>query len=468
MQRNPFYIDRFISILAIYFLLQIIIRVLLSPNVGLDEAEQLLLTQNIAWGYNAQPPLYTWIQSFFFKIFGQNIFALALFKNILLFLTYFFYYKSALLISKEKTIALIATASLFLIPQISWESQRALTHSVLLTTIASISFYYFLYLKYKIDNFQMQHYTLLALLFTLGFLSKYSFVIFILALIIASLFDTKLKKFIVNRKIFITIILFIFLSLPHIVWVLNHLSLVTAPTLHKLQPIVGNYFKGIIQFFIALIEFLLLLLIPLLFFQRALILPSNTFIRNFFLSAIILLIFFIIATHASNFKDRWLQPYFFLLPLFIATKIDINRVSPKTLQRYFKIIYFLMLLVIAAPITRLYFPDIFKHPSRFSYPFADISKSIEKLGFQKGFIIAENKIIGGNMKIHFADSKVSADGFHQPLHSHQSILIVWQNNFPIEAQKFRNSIQFTKDIKVPFLHSKKSFLTLHIAIVKNL
>ena len=467
MQRDSFYIDNFIPILALYFLLQILLRVFLSPNVGLDEAEQLLLAQSFEWGYNAQPPLYTWVQILFFKIFGQNIFALALFKNILLFLTYLFYYKSAQLISKNRTVALIAAASLFLIPQISWESQRALTHSVLLTTVASATFYYILSLKYSIQKIRYYHYITLGILFALGFLAKYSFLIYIIAITIASLFDKKLKQIIIDKRIVFTITSFTLLILPHTLWVLEHLSLVTAPTLHKLQPIKGNSFKGVLQFFIALIEFLLLMIIPLLLFRKSLTLPSNSFLRTFFWSAAILLILFMFITGASHFKDRWLQPYFFLVPLFIATKIDNNRLNIETIKLYFKIIYSLMIIVIGITLSRLYFPDCFKHPSRLNYPFDTISQKIKKLGFQKGYIIAESKVIGGNMKINFPQSIVSAEGFKQPFNGEKSIVIVWKNKFPPQAQKFQKFIKIHQNITLPLHNSRKTFFTIHIAIIKN-
>jgi 4-amino-4-deoxy-L-arabinose transferase-like glycosyltransferase len=81
--------------LAGYFFLQLLSRVLISDSANLDEAEQLILTQRIRWGYAAQPPLYTWLQALFFTVFGINIFALALLKNSLLFTTYAFNYLSA-------------------------------------------------------------------------------------------------------------------------------------------------------------------------------------------------------------------------------------------------------------------------------------------------------------------------------------------------------------------------------------
>ena len=43
-------------------LAHVVARVTLSPALKWDEAEQILWTQQLAWGYGAQPPLYTWLQ----------------------------------------------------------------------------------------------------------------------------------------------------------------------------------------------------------------------------------------------------------------------------------------------------------------------------------------------------------------------------------------------------------------------
>ncbi len=466
MQKRSFFIHNFLYILALYFLLQVILRVVLSHSLGLDEAEQMLLTQKFAWGYNAQPPLYSWIQTLFFKVFGETLFALALFKNILLFTTYYFLYKSALLLTKNDTLALIAAASLFLIPQIAWESQRALTHSILLTTLASITIYSIFSLKYSIRRVSIFHYTLLGALFASGFLAKYSFSIFIVALILSSLFDKRLRTIFLNKRIFITFATFMLLTLPHSLWIFEHIPLVLSPTLNKLQPIEGGYFTGIKEFTVALIEFLALMPIPLILFRKSFQKPGNKFLLTFFGFTIIILTLFILFSGATHFKDRWLQPFFFLVPLFIVAKMNIQSIDEKKISLYFKFIYFLMVLITAALIGRVVFPDLLKKPSRLNCPFTKVSSEIEKSGFQNGFIIAEDKILGGNMKLNFPKSTISAENFEQVLEKDKKILIVWKDRFPSQAKRVQNLINIKKTLLVPYLFSQKYIYTLHIGIIK--
>src|SRR5215813_297968 len=79
---------QFFGVLLLYFVIQIILRIWISSSLDLDESEQLVLTQKLSWGYGSQPPLYTWIQFGFFKLFGPSVLGLSLLKNILLFCTY--------------------------------------------------------------------------------------------------------------------------------------------------------------------------------------------------------------------------------------------------------------------------------------------------------------------------------------------------------------------------------------------
>ncbi|MEY2467302.1 MAG: hypothetical protein QOD03_1823, partial [Verrucomicrobiota bacterium] len=110
------------GVLLGYFALQIVLRVLISSSVDLDESDQFVLTQKLSWGYGSQPPLYTWLQFFFFNIFGMSVFSAALLKNLLLFCTYLFTYLNARLITRSHLCGVAAAASLVFIPQIVWES----------------------------------------------------------------------------------------------------------------------------------------------------------------------------------------------------------------------------------------------------------------------------------------------------------------------------------------------------------
>ena len=57
-----------IILLGAYLLASLLIRVIISGGLELDESEQVILAQAFQWGYGPQPPLYTWLQSVFFGL----------------------------------------------------------------------------------------------------------------------------------------------------------------------------------------------------------------------------------------------------------------------------------------------------------------------------------------------------------------------------------------------------------------
>ena len=150
-QRFPFFI-------VAYFAIQIIIRLLTSSIVVLDESEQIMLSQYFSLGYNEQPPLYTWLQMGVFKVFGISVFGLSLLKNILLCLTYLYMYKLGLLLLNDKLKASLGALSLMLIPQLVWDAQVDQTHTVLLTTATTLTLYYFF--KIAIENASVSNFIL--------------------------------------------------------------------------------------------------------------------------------------------------------------------------------------------------------------------------------------------------------------------------------------------------------------------
>ncbi|MEJ2309304.1 MAG: glycosyltransferase family 39 protein [Gammaproteobacteria bacterium] len=470
MKKNTFYIDNFLLILFVYFCINLLVRVVISPNVGLDEAEQILLTQSLEWGYNSQPPLYTWMQYIYFKLFGNNIFALSLLKNTLLFLTYIFVYKSARLVTNDSILAVIATASLILIPQISWESQRALTHSVLLTCVSSIIIYFIFKIKYTAENVSIRYYSLLGLLIAIGMLTKYSFSIFIFAVLVASLMDEKLRGFILKKELIITFSIAAILLAPHILWFIDNISVVTNSTISKLSPDQEDFsfVTGIISLLKAILAFLApLLIVSFLAFRNSLTNNGSAFIFHFFIIVIITLILFTIVTGATNYKDRWMQPYFFLMGIYIASKINIENLKSLNVAVYFSVVYLVMFLIVSVLIVRVYFPDITSRYSRLNYPFHALSHQINKIGFERGFIIAESKSIGGNMKLNFLDSTVSATGFERDVDNSKKILIVWERDFPAQADPYRHLIKEQEVIKSKYLYSNTNDYKLNIAIVEN-
>ena len=146
LQRPIFYLT---ALAALYFLFNAITQYAASPTADLDQAEQLILSQTWQLGYNAQPPLYTYIAKLFFYITQPSLISLYLIKVIILTCFALGLLKITQALNGSKTQIVIVFYSIALIPQFIWESQRDLTHSVLASLMAALTLLITVKLKEK-------------------------------------------------------------------------------------------------------------------------------------------------------------------------------------------------------------------------------------------------------------------------------------------------------------------------------
>ncbi|MFT3975370.1 MAG: glycosyltransferase family 39 protein [Amaricoccus sp.] len=213
-----------------YFALQVAWRRLLGGGLNLDEAEILLWSRQLALGYGPQPPLYSWLQWGFLKLVPDPLLALSLLKNLALAATYLAVWR-LLRSAHPARVAGPAALALFLIPQISWESQRDLTHSVLATALAAATVLVFVT---RTLAGARGGWALLGLLTGLGLLAKPNVLIVPAALVLAALTLAELRSRIsVVGLLLAAAIAAALVALP-LRWALAHPELAFASA-HKLQ-----------------------------------------------------------------------------------------------------------------------------------------------------------------------------------------------------------------------------------------
>ena len=233
-----------------YFLIHLIFRLLLTNSLEVDEAEQVFLSQKILIGYNQQPPLYTWIIIVLTKLFGYNLISILILRTALLIGIFTLVFK----ISKEYQngflISTISTISLVLFFQLSIESLRQ-THTVLVTFAVVFLVWSFIKL---VHNQSILNYILFGIAMTLGMLSKYNFIISLLALLLAIISDTEYQKTIINKKIGISLLVFGVLILPHTIWLSKNILITGKETIDDLATQNISYIYTIIPSIWAMIK----------------------------------------------------------------------------------------------------------------------------------------------------------------------------------------------------------------------
>lgn len=98
-----------------------------SPTAELDQAEQLILSQRLQWGYTNQPPLYTWLLWGIEQWTGPSLAVLLLFKGglLLALAVSFVGVGHELRLSQRQRV--LSLAGLAWLPAFVWEAQRNAT-----------------------------------------------------------------------------------------------------------------------------------------------------------------------------------------------------------------------------------------------------------------------------------------------------------------------------------------------------
>lgn len=407
---------RVFILLALYFALQLGLRLLVSNSAELDEAEQLLLTQQLSLGYGSQPPLYSWILSALFPLCGKGLFTLALLKNVLLFGTYSLVFLSAREVVRDENRALVAMLSLLLIPQIFWESQRDLTHSVLGTTVAAATFYAMLRL---LRGGRTAHYVWFGLLAGIGIISKYNYAVFLVALLCAAASVRELRPRLADRRMLLSAALILLVAAPHAIWAATHVkaTLTTSGKFHELKATgrLASYLIGTKSLVVSTVSFLgLLVPVYALFFYRPVPVslvrgggdPYRTLVRRTLGYGLVICVLLILLFKVTTFKDRWMQPLLFATPIGLLTWHAGRFTFPRARGFARLALGIALALLVALPATVLWTKG--GKVRRLNAPYDALAAQLRQGGFREGLVIASGRLVGGNLKLFFPESVVAA------------------------------------------------------------
>jgi 4-amino-4-deoxy-L-arabinose transferase-like glycosyltransferase len=457
---------KILCLLAAYFLALIVIRVTVSDSLELDEAEQLVLGQRLSWGYGTKPPLYSWLQIGFFRLFGESVLALSLLKNLLLFSTYLCTFLAAKKVTGRTDTALIAALSLLMIPQIVWESQRDLTHSVLATTVAALTLYLFLRLCEERRTFL---YLAFGAVIGLGFLAKFNVVILPVALVAAALSLPSLRPVILERRSFLSLAALLLVVSGYLLWFAANRDAALEQTYTFRMKTTLPYWQDLIKGNTSLAKSTLAFggvafaLLMALFWR-----PSDTFpagnphdrpyqqlLGRALLVMLLILELMVVLFRVTRFKDRWLQPLFFYAPAWLVF-LRADRPAKAAVRTFLTICLAISLVVVLLlPLRTI----LAAHRNAFealNVPYNSFAAQLKDKGFAQSLIFAEDGLVAGNLRLHLPHSTVIAPGLPQPrLVPHENCLLAWDATErpgpPPPLLELVNSLQISVDLYPPEL-----------------
>lgn len=384
-----------------YFFLNALTQGLVSPTAELDQAQQLLLSQDLAWGYGAQPPLYAWIVHTLFSLTGPNLGVLLGLKALLLGTMLLGAFQVARTLGLEDSQQQAALVGFAFIPQIVWEAQRDLTHSVLATVLGMWTLWAFLALR-RAPN--IRSYLMLGVLMALGVMSKYNYLIFLVALLVAGFATASYRPRVWNPKMLLSLLVAVCILLPHLAWIVSHQDIATASA-HKFKMDGGFSLRGLGSLGMAMLAFSAPLLLVAGLSRRKQNCQSGPTEEQRILGrllgvVILLLALSVLVSGATHVKDRWLQPLLFFLPLFVASIVAIR-------IRVFSAIAIALLTLVAVILPgRTLLAEWSGKISRPNLPYAAGFEKIRKEVGKPALIVSNSELLAGNMRLAFPESRI--------------------------------------------------------------
>ncbi|AHG44666.1 membrane protein [Rhizobium leguminosarum bv. trifolii CB782] len=470
--------------LAVYFLLNIVLRISLPHTLDLDEAEQAFYSQYLLAGYGPQPPFYNWIQYAIVSVTGISMWVLSVPKNIILFGCYLFYGLAAREALKNRSLAAVAMLSLITLPQVGLMAQRELTHTVALLFATSLFLFGFFR---TLRRPTVGSYLVIGIATGIGLISKYNFAILPFAAFIAVLPDREWRNRLFDWRLLPAIAIAILIILPHALWLPDNLASASGPTLERMTaeheaaaglPRIG---QGLLSLVIAVIGFVALpiVLITAAFrrdFFRALA-STSPMIRVIERMMIVSLIAFagvVVFAGASDIHERWLDPCLLVLLIYLFLKLQAAGFDLSAgLARFRPVVPVFMVVILAILLLRIVAIQYIGTYTRTNVPFSGYVAELTATR-KPVLIVAGTKFVAGNMKLEFPDVPVvipffPGSGVPEYATAKGPVLVIWRGETaddPTISPGFANDLvrsgihlQELKTLTLPYLFSngKKSF-----------
>ena len=368
----------------------------------LEDAEQAYYSQWWRWGYDDQPPLYTWLQIGINKILGVSKSSFAFLRAIIFSISLFTFYKFSKQFLNDKTQAIAVVLSLVLIPTFIDFTFRRLSHTSLLCLMVIVTYFM---INRLIQQKSLLNYTLLGLVVGIGLLTKYNYALLLVALGCTVFTSTEIRKIFFNKWMFVTIILAALLLLPHLFWLFGETGFS-----EELQTSVGTKTNAaatdgipfaspivsLLMTFLKLVWPLLLLSVTLIFRKKLnphLTCTNTKWMLQLFFAQLLVFVLVFVLMDVRKVEARWLLPL--MLPFLVLLP---KYFKATTILKWNNIGYITFLAVILIQVMRTPIEKTFDIDSSVHYGFEQISDKLQNDYNDKLWVLPD-VTYAGNIRI---------------------------------------------------------------------
>ena len=391
----------FFLFLIIHLFVWTLIPSLTNVNLPLDTIEALAWGSNLDWGFNKHPPMSAFAVEFFYQIFGSQDWAYYFLSQIFVISAFFVVWIFSKEFFKNENYCLI---SVLLLEGIYFYNFTTPEFNV---NVCQLPFWALsvLYAWKGFKDNKTSDWLLFGLFAALGILSKYLFIYLLIAMDVFFLYMIAKKK--VNFKSLITLVPFLLVLSPHLIWLTENDYITIAYGLQR----TGTGDQNILDHFLHPLIFLgkqIGILIP--FFVMFLFLVSKLKTKfNFkdkkllFLLTIniipIILMFLTSMIMGVKIRTMWMTPFYLFLGVLFVYLFE-KRIDLKKTNKFVTVFLILFLLT---PIIYSYV-SISKTDKRTDYPGKEIARLVENR-WDKNFsneigIVVGDEWFGGNLSYH--------------------------------------------------------------------
>jgi hypothetical protein len=396
------------------------LRMAYAGSVEPDDADLILYTQRLAWGYSDQGPLYSWLSELAFRVFGIGEVALIAVRTAILFVGCVLLYHNARLLCRDKHLALLAGYSVLLIPNLSWHALVYLTHTNLLLVVCLATLFAFLRLA---RDGRTLDYVVFGAACGAGVISKYNFVWFTAALVAAGLTVAPVRRRLLDRRTLLAAAVCGLIVLPHAIWILENretLRQVLQTKTHRAGTAYASYLSRVSRGTWDAVSAGVIMAAPVAAFvavcfplgrsspdpnpDRA---AARRVLGRFFLLVVAVVLAQVCLLGVSRFHERWLQPFAVVFPLWLFAGIDPAAVRPGRVRAF---VTLLVLFAVAYTAARAVQVTVYVDKPRGLYPlqlsFDELARRIAAEAGDRPTILTPEREVGGNLLLKLPDATV--------------------------------------------------------------
>ena len=390
-----------IAFLFVHLFVWTLIPSISNSNLPLDTIEALAWGSNLDWGFSKHPPISAFMVEIFYQIFGSQDWAFYLLSQIFVITAFFIVYKFSEDFFKNRNYALL---SVLLLEGIYFYNFTTPEFNV---NVCQLPFWALsvLYAWKGFKNNKTIDWLLFGIFAAIGVLSKYLFIYLLIAMDVFFIYAIFKKKF--NYKSFISLIPFLLILLPHLIWLTENDYITIAYGLHRTGTGDQSFLDHLILPVIflgkqigILIPFFIMCFFAISKFKSRFDFKDQKLLFLLIINIVpILLMFLTSMIMGVKIRTMWMTPFYLFFGV-LAMYVFAKKVKLKKINNF---IYLFIFLFIFSPFTYGYI-SLKETNKRTDYPGKEIADLVQNK-WNKNFANEINYIVGdewfgGNLSYH--------------------------------------------------------------------